>query len=208
MDNAVQTFNRLTRHFSKAHAALPVFLGVLLSSVGSLAQVAGNSGCLPEEGVFFSCQLKGNDQVVSICTAPKAPPFASVTYRYAAGTNHELTYTASGKNQKRFLGTVSAISPKVTVRQIWFELKGSKYVVTSCIGGDCAHRGGLIVFRKGRLEISQPCAEGSGGHPWFSSDVVRFGSSLDSSHSNTGLIHLQDFDNNVEVLYPSRGVIN
>jgi len=206
MNNAVQIFNRLIRHSSKARAGLSVLLGVLLSSVGSLAQVAGDSGCLPEEGIFFSCQLKGNDRIVSLCTAPKAPPFASVTYRYGAGTENELTYTASVQNQNRFLGTVSAISPKVTVRQVWFELNGSKYVVTSCVGGDCALRGGLIVFRKGQLEMSQPCAEGSGGHAWFSSEVVRFGSSLDSSHSNTDLIHLRDFDNNVDVLYPSRAV--
>lgn len=204
MDHAVQIFNRLIRHFNKA--GLPVFLGVLLWSAGSLAQVAGDSGCLPDESVFFSCRLKGNDRIVSLCTAPKAPPFTSVTYRYGAGTKNEFTYTASVRNQNRFLGTVSAISPKATVRQVWFELNGSKYVVTACVGGDCAHRGGLIVFRKGQLEMSEPCAEGSAGHPWFSSQVVRFGSSLDSSHSNTDLIHLQDFDNNVGVLYPSRNV--
>lgn len=204
MGNAVQIFNRLIRHFSKA--GLSAFLGVLLWSVGSLAQVAGDSGCLPEESVFFSCQLKGNGRTVSLCTAPKAPPFTSVTYRSGAGTKNKFTYTANVDNQNRFLGTVSAVSPKATVRQVWFELNGSKYVVTACVGGDCAHRGGLIIFRKGQLEMSEPCAEGSSGHPWFSSEVVRFGSSLDSSHSNTGLIHLQDFDNNVGVLYPSRNV--
>ncbi len=204
MGNAVQIFNRLIRHFSKA--GLPVFLGVLLWSAGSLAQAAGDSGCLPGESVFFSCQLKGNGHIISLCTAPKAPPFASVTYRYGTGTKNEVTYTASVDNQNRFLGTVSAISPKATVRQVWFELNDSKYVVTACVGGDCAHRGGLIVFRKRRLEMSEPCTEGSGGHPWFSSQVVRFGSSLDSSQSYTDLIHLQDFDNNVGVLYPSRSV--
>ena len=46
----------------------------------------------------------------------------------------------------------------------------------------------------------------SGDHPWFSSNVVHFGSDLDSSHSNTNLILLQDFDNNVDVLYPSKRV--
>jgi len=206
MNNVAKTFNGLIRYFSRAFPGRAVFLAVLLSPVGLLAQVAGASGCLQQEAVFFSCQLRGNNQIASICTAPKEPPFISVTYRYGAGTANEVTYTASVENHNRFLGTVSAISPKATVRQVWFELKGSKYVVTSCVGGDCAHRGGLIVFRKGQLEISQPCAQGNGGHPWFSSEVVRFGSSLDSSHSNTDLIQLQDFDNNVNVLYPAREV--
>jgi hypothetical protein len=180
-------------------------MNVLLWSVGSLAQAPNNSACLPQEGIFFSCRLKGNGRMVSLCTAPHPPPFSSVTYRYGAGTENAVTYTASAGNQNRFLGTVSAISPKATVRQVWFELGGSKYVITSCVGGDCAHRGGLLVFGKGKLEMSQPCAEG-GGHPWFSSQVVRFGSSLDSSHSNTELIRLEDFDNDVNVLYPSSGL--
>ena len=206
MHNVGKIFSRLIGYFSKATAGLAVFLGVLLSSFGSFAQVVGASGCLPQEAVFFSCQVKGNGRMVSLCTAPKAPPFTSVIYRYGAGTENEVTYAASVENQNRFQGTVSAISPKATVRQVWFELNGSKYVVTSCVGGDCAHRGGLIVFHKGQLEMSEPCAESSGGHPWFSSEVVRFGSSLDSSRSNTGLIHLEDFDNHVNVLYPSREV--
>jgi hypothetical protein len=78
--------------------------------------------------------------MVSICTGPKAPPFASVTYRYGTETRNETTYTASTANQNRFLGTVSAVSPKVTIGQMWFEQNGNKYLATSCVGGDCAHR--------------------------------------------------------------------
>jgi hypothetical protein len=54
--------------------------------------------------------------------------------------------------------------------------------------------------------MSRACATEGSSQPWFSSKVVRFGSELDSSHSNTDLIQLEDYDNHVDVLYPSKPV--
>jgi hypothetical protein len=161
---------------------------------------------LPDEGVVFACRLNGNGQTVALCSSPKTSPFTSVTYRYGTENRNELTYVASAETHNRFLGTVSPVSPKASVRQVWFESKDKKYIVTSCVGGDCAHRGGLIVFQGSHLLLSQSCSNADSSQPWFSSKVVRFGSDLDSSHSNTDLIQLQDFDNNVGVLYPSKPV--
>ena len=206
MASVVTTSTRRSTSFSKLRICLSVLSGVLLSTAWSSAQTAGASSCLPEEGVFFSCRLQGNDRIVSICTAPKAPPFATITYRYGTETRNELTYAASVENHNRFLGTVSPVSPKAIVRQIWFDLKGTRYIATSCVGGDCPHRAGLIVFRGSQLPTSKPCENESGSHPWFASEVVHFGSDLDSSHSNTDLIQLQDFDNHVNVLYPWKRV--
>ncbi len=206
MATVVTTFSRRFRSFSRLRVWLAVLSGVLLSAAGSFAQTAGASSCLADEGVFFSCRLKGNDRIVSLCTASKAAPFGTITYRYGSGTKVELTYAASAENHNRFLGTVSPVSPKAKVRQIWFEIKDIKYIVTACVGGDCPHRAGLIVFQGKHVLTSEPCANESGDHPWFSSNVVHFGSDLDSSHSNTNLILLQDFDNNVDVLYPSKRV--
>ena len=81
-----------------------------------------------------------------------------------------------------------------------------KYIVTACIGGDCPHRAGLAIFQGKHLLSSESCTNEGGDHPWFSSDVVHFGSDLDSSHSNTDLIQLQDYDNHVDVLYPGKRV--
>src|SRR5208337_1074104 len=134
MASVVTTSTRRSKSFSKPRVCLSVLSGVLLSTAWSSAQTAGASSCLAEEGVFFSCQLQGND------------------------------------------------------RQIWFDLKGTRYIATSCVGGDCPHRAGLIVFRGNQLLTSKPCANESGSHPWFASEVVRFGSDLDSSHSSTDLI--------------------
>ena len=201
-----ENFQKAISGLSASSAGLSVLIGVLFLSAWSSAQTAKPSGCLPDEGVLFSCRLKGNDRIVSLCSSPKTSPFASITYRYGTETRNELTYVASVENHNQFLGTVSPVSPNASVRQVWFELKDKKYIVTSCVGGDCAHRGGLIVFQGSHLLISQPCANAGSSQPWFSSGVVRFGSDLDSSHSNTDLIQLQDFDNGVEVLYPWKRV--
>jgi hypothetical protein len=206
MATVVTTFSRRFRSFSRLRVCLSVLSSVLLITAGSFAQTAGASGCQPDEGVFFSCRLKGNNRIVSFCTASKAAPFGAITYRYGTGTKVELTYAASAENDNRFLGTVSPVGPKASVRQVWFDLKGIKYIATSCVGGDCTHRGGLIVFQGKHLLTSAACANESGSHPWFTSKVVYFGSDIDSSHSNTNLIQLQAVDNNVDVLYPSKRV--
>jgi hypothetical protein len=205
MASVVITSTRQLQFFSKLRAGLPILFGVLLLSAWASAQTAQVSGCLADEAVFFSCRLAGNHRIVSLCAAPKAAPFQSITYRYGRETKNELTYVASVGNHKRFLGTVSPVGPNASVRQVWFDIKGIKYIATACVGGDCAHRGGLIVFRGSKLLMSRAC-ENDSSHAWFTSDVVKFGSDLDSSHSNTDLIQLQDFDNGVEVLYPWKRV--
>jgi len=206
MASVVTTSTRQLQFFSKLRAGLPVLLSVLLLSAWASAQTAEASGCLPDEAVFFSCRLEGNHRIVSLCTAPKAAPVQSITYRYGRETKNELTYVASVGNHNRFLGTVSPVGPNASVRQIWFQMKDVKYIATACVGGDCAHRGGLIVFRGSKLLMSRACENDSSSHDWFSGEVVKFGSDLDSSHSNTDLIQLQDFDNGVEVLYPWKRV--
>jgi hypothetical protein len=206
MATVVITSVRRCKFFSKLRAGLSILSGVLLVSAWASAQTAEAGGCLPDESVLFSCRLKGNDRTVSLCASPKTSPFKSITYRYGTETQNQLTYVASVENHNRFLGTVSPAGPKASVRQIWFELKDTKYIVTSYVGGDCAHRAGLIVFRDSHLLMSQACADEGSSHPWFAREVVHFGSDLDSSHSNTDLIQLQDFDNHVEVLYPWKQV--
>ena len=205
MASVVTTSTRRSRFFSKLRAGLSICAVVLILSACSFAQTASASGCLPEEGVLFACRLEGNHRLVSLCTAPKAAPLQSITYRYGSETKNELTYVASAENHNRFLGTVSPVGPKASVRQVWFEIKDVKYIATACVGGNCPHRGGLIVFRGDKLLMNRACERDS-GHPWFSSDVVHFGSDIDSSHSNTNLIQLQDYDNHVDVLYPGKRV--
>lgn len=175
---------------------------LLAAPAGAFAQNAAASGCLAGEGVFFSCRLEGNHRIVSLCTAPKEAPFQSVTYRYGSESKVELTYVASVQNHDRFLANISPVGPDASVRQVWFELKGTKYIVTACLGGDCAHRGGIIVFRGARLLTSRACERDATSHAWFSGDVVDFGSDFESSRSQTDLIRLEAYDNSVNVLYP------
>jgi hypothetical protein len=193
------------KRFSNLRVYLALACGLLFLPAGALAQSGTGSLCQAEEGVLFSCQLEGNHKLVSLCTSPKAAPFQSVSYRYGLTGKVELAYVASAENHNRFLATVSPTGPKSSVRQVWFESKDTKYIVTACVGGDCPHNGGLIVFRGAQLLMSRACTDDS-TQPWFSSKVVHFTSELQNSQSRTDLIQLQDYDNNVEVLYPSKRV--
>lgn len=206
MATVVTTFSRRLRSFSRLRDGLSICLGILILSAWSSAQTAGASSCLPDEGVLFSCRLEGNHRMVSLCTAPKAAPFQSITYRYGSKAKSELTYVSSVENKNRFLATVSPVDPNASVRQIWFQVKDVKYIATACVGGNCPHRGGLIVFRGDKLLMSRACERDSSSHAWFSSEVVKFGSDFESSRSKTDLIQLQDYDNNVNVLYPWKRV--
>lgn len=202
----VTTSTRRFRSFSRVRAGLSICFGVLAISAWSFAQTAGASSCLPDEGVVFSCRLEGNHRIVSLCAAPKAAPFQSITYRYGSETKTELTYVASVENHNRFLGTVSPVDPNASVRQLWFQVKDVKYIATACVGGNCPHQGGLIVFRGDKLVMSRACERDSINHAWFWSEVIKFGSDFESSRSKTDLIQLQDYNNNVNVLYPWKRV--
>lgn len=186
--------------FSKSCGAGVLLLG-LFAPIGVAAQTPAFV-CRPDEAVLFSCQLEGSTRAVSLCTTPKGLPLQSITYSYGTASKVELTYTANSQNGNRFAATVSPAKPGVTVNQIWFEAKGTRYVLTECVGGGCAHDGGIIVLRGGRTLMSRACSKDSSNQPYFSSKVIDFESDLASSHSKTDLIQLKDFDNHIEALYP------
>jgi hypothetical protein len=195
------------RHLLRSRLELcwAIALAALLWPAKSQAQAPQDSLCQPDEGVFFSCQLEGNHKIVSLCAAPKAAPYQSITYRFGSKSKVELTYKAASDNQNRFIGTVSPVGPDASVRQVWFETKGVKYIVTSCVGGDCPHNGGLIALKGNQALMSRACTVES-SQPWFSSKVLHFTSDLGSSQSKTDLIQLKDYDNHVDVLYPFKRV--
>ena len=174
-------------------------------SVSASAQAPQSSGCQSDEEVFYSCRLKGNGRVVSLCASPKAAPFTSIAYRYGTAAKNELTYSATAENHNQFLATVSTVNPKTTVNQVWFKLKDTRYIVTACDGGDCPYRGGLIVFRGDKLVMSRACEDDS-SHAWFSSEMVNFDSETETSHSKTDLIEMKEYNNHVQALYPWKRV--
>jgi len=183
--------------FSSARATL----ALLCVSLSASAQNA-RSLCRNGESVLFSCTLRGANQIVSLCTAPDAPPYTSVTYRFGTSTHVKLTHTATAANHKHFSATVSPASPRASVQQVWFEDRGFRYIVTACDGGDCDARGGLIVLKNQRPLLTRACRKNTpGDQPWFSRKALPFGSDPQNI-SSTDLIRAEDYDNRIELLYP------
>ena len=174
-------------------------LALLCLPLGAFAQNARNL-CRSGESVLFSCTLQDSKQIVSLCGAPDAPPYTSVTYRFGTKAHVRLTHTAAAANHSHFSATVSPASPRASVQQVWFADRGTRYILTACDGGDCATRGGLIVLKNQRPLLTRACRKDiPADQPWFSRQALPFSS--DKNISATDLIRAEDYDNRIELLY-------
>ncbi len=159
--------------------------------------------CHADENVFFSCVA--GKKTVSLCGQPGGGGLAALTYRYGLPGKVENEYAATRTNGNRFLGTVESDSPRAEVREIWFDHGEFRYLVTSCLGGDCPYHGGLAVLQHGRVLSALRCAGGPDALTAFSSDLVDFDSvdgSGDGGKSRTPLLKLVGDTNRIERLYP------
>ena len=176
--------------------------GVLAAVVAlpALAVAAPVTHCKSDEKVFFSCVA--GKKTVSLCGQSTPSGLASLTYRYGLPGKVENEYAATYANGKRFLGTVEPDSPRAEIREIWFDLGDFRYLLTSCLGGDCPFGGGLAVLKHGKVLSSLRCAAGLDSLTAFSDDLVEFGDSNDNSKSHTKLLQIGDYANPIDTLYP------
>lgn len=164
------------------------------------AVLTSSSHCKANELTVFSCRIDA--KVVSICAEHQGSDIVSLDYRFGALDRVELEYVANSSNNNRFFATVSPVSPRASVRQVWFMRGKFKYLVTECMGGDCPQAGGLTVFRSDKLLSAQSCQRTGDDHAWFSSEIVKFGSEPDNSQSLSNLLQFDNIDNSVELIYP------
>jgi len=184
-------------------AVLAVILAVwMVPATLAAAEPAAASHCHTGEEIAFSCSL--GDSVVSLCTSTEAGLVQSLTYRSGVRGRVGQEFIASAQTGQRFHASVSPVSPRALVRQVWFEQHGRRYVLTECVGGDCAHSAGLGVFQGDRLLSGRHCLRTQDDKAWFSRALVEFGSEPASSRSNTGLLLIDEASNAVEKLYQPR----
>src|SRR5215831_20866966 len=146
------------------------------------AQPAATSHCRAGEETAFSCSL--GERTVSLCTGTEAGVVKSLTYRDGAPGRVSQEFVASAQTGQRFHASVSPVSPRALVREVWFDQKGRTYVLTECVGGDCSHGAGLGVFRGDRLLSGRRCQRTADDKAFFSRTLVEFGSEAASSRSN------------------------
>lgn len=165
---------------------------------------ASASHCRTDERIQFSCRV-GN-KTASLCAAGPAGRINALTYRYGLPGQVEHEYAARLGNRLRFQATVMPASPGASVRQVWFDRKGTRYLLTECVGGMCAQPSGLAVLRGERVLMNARC--GPSATPdldSFDREMIDFGSDVATSRSNTPLLELGEFDNLLEKLYGGRG---
>lgn len=166
----------------------------------ALAAAAPLSHCQPDEKVFFSCVA--GKKTVSLCGQPAGPGLAALTYRYGLPGKVENEFSATAANGHRFLGTVEPESPRAQIQEIWFDRGDVRYLLTTCLGGDCPYDGGLAVLKRGKVISKSRCAAGERAGTTFSTELVDFGDGTEHSQSHTPLLKIDDFSNPVDDLYP------
>lgn len=183
----------------RCHAWRVAFLAAAVV-VPALAVATPVTHCKPEEKVLFSCVA--GKKTVSLCGQPGPGGLVSLAYRFGLPGKVENEYAATPTNGKSFLGTIEPDSPHAEIREIWFDRGEFRYLLTSCLGGDCPYPGGLAVLKRGKVLSSLRCAQGLDSLTAFSSDLVEFGDGVDGSKSHTPLLKLDDYTNKIELLYP------
>ena len=176
----------------------------LLSFSAYGAERNESTHCKDHEDIVFSCQI--GKKILSVCASGKTRPSQSIEYRYGTKEKIEMTYAANNSNKNRFHALSETIDPKENVNELWFGIGGTEYVVTSCVGGNCRHTAGLIVFKKkNNLEkviMSKGCEYSSSGYNSFSSDIVDF----DNERSLSDLVIYGEGGFDLESLYPTKRV--
>lgn len=165
---------------------------------------AGATHCRADERVQFSCGVGG--KTASLCAAGPAGRIDALSYRYGLPGQVEHEFSARHENSLRFQGTVMPASPGASVRQVWFDRGGTRFLLTQCVGGQCVRPSGLAVLRGERVLMNERCAPpASPDLDSFDRELVQFGASVEASRSNTPLLALGEYDNQLEKLYGGDG---
>jgi hypothetical protein len=150
----------------------------------------------------FHCRL--GSKSVSLCAERRDGSIVALVYRYGSPARTELSWRATVTNGLRFSAAAAPLEPRATVRQLWFAHGGLTYLLTQCVGGGCPHDAGLAVLRGDKLVSNERCLRTADDRAWFAPILVQWGGDTRSSRALTGLVAMDDVDNDVERLYRPR----
>jgi hypothetical protein len=179
--------------------SIKFFLVFFLASNAASA-IDVNTHCGTNEATVFSCKIE--EKIVSICAFPKKPPFSSIEYRFGEKNSLEITYVASKKNKKNFFYYIEPAGPKALINEVWFNRDEYRYMVSQCIGGDCAHDAGLIVYKNLEPILVKSCGTTSRKYDFFNQKIIQFGSDFSDSRSFADLLKPHEEGNEFDTLYP------
>jgi hypothetical protein len=155
--------------------------------------------CQSKEQVFFSCSV--GRKMVSLCGSPMTGKIEKLVYRFGFPLKSENEFVASVDNGNHFFGTVSGAGPGAGVSQVWFDRGNYRYLMTSCVGGECPDEAALSVLVHGKIIQNLPCNDDLNRIGTFSTDLVEFGESPSLSKSKTSLLLIEEEDNPVEKIF-------
>jgi hypothetical protein len=192
------------RAFSGRHArgAALVFAALAAGALAGDPAVASGALCTPAQRVMFHCTL--GDKRVSLCADTAGEAIEALEFRYGKPGDVELSHAAHSPDGRRFAATVSAIAPRVQVRQVWFTSGQVTHLLSECVGRGCSRPGGYSVLRGGTVLSHETCTRATDDTHRFSPALAQFGRDADSSRSNTPLLVFRNVEFGIESMYPPR----
>ncbi len=184
----------------------------LFATIGALAATSSLAAdpvtqCRVGEQPLFSCSV--GKKIVSLCGASVSGASASLAYRFGLPGKVENEFVATMANGNRFHTTVVTLAPRANVVEIWFDRGEVRYVMNTCMGGDCPSEAALTVLERGNIVVRMPCKDDGNLRGVFSSDLIEFGDSLEHTKPKTPLLVVDDnYDNDADKVFVIPGMVN
>ena len=160
--------------------------------------------CSPNEQPLFSCST--GKKTVSLCGTPASGTPKALAYRFGVPGKVENEFAAAPGNPNRFHTTVITLAPSAQVGEVWFDRGPVRYVMNSCMGGDCSLTAALSVLKSGKIIAKMACKDDDNLVGEFSSDLVHFGDSPKSIRPGTPLLIVNDdTDNEADKVFAAPG---
>lgn len=195
---------RWARRASAFASALVALCPALLPAPAAADGAA--SPCAAGQKVVFHCVL--GPKAATLCAQAQgegeAARVTALAYRYGTPARAELAWAADAAAGRRFTATVQPLSPRASVRQLWFERGGFTYLLHQCVGGDCPAAAGLAVLKGERVLSARTCQRSADDRAWFAPELVRWAGDASATRSLTDLVAVDDIDLGTERLYPPR----
>lgn len=156
--------------------------------------------CLQGERVQFNCNT--GQELVSLCASNGAA--GALTYRRGMPDRIKLLHVAEGGDSTRFGATTMPLEPGAQVQQIWFDQGDQRHWMGVCVGGMCPQEAVVAMLRGQTVLSREVCRYQPTNLAWIAADVVRFGSDVEDSFTNSRLVALDHVFLPLEKLFISR----
>lgn len=114
---------------------------------------------------------------------PKGVPKVVFHIDMAKKNQVEMTYNATIKNTNKFYASAEPARPNALFSEVWFDKDEYRYLIGSCIGGNCNIKAGLLVYKNNKIISKKICEKYSYGQEELGFGEVDFNGKISNNPS-------------------------